>query len=62
MSVVYTRRGLGKFDSPGKNETEELKFCSKFTNSQTILAYPKLRLDRWNLKNKENITIIAIIC
>ena len=47
---------------PGKNETEELKFCSKFTNIQTILAYPKLRLDRWNLKNKENITIIAIIC
>ena len=62
VSVVCTRRGLGKFDSPGKNETEELKFCSKFTNSQTILAYPKLRLDRWNLKNKENITIIAIIC
>ena len=62
VSVVCTRRGLGNFDSPRKNETEELKFCSKFSNSQKILAYPKLRLDRWNLKNKENITIIAIIC
>lgn len=62
VSVVCTRRGLGNFDSPRKNETEELKFCSKFSNSQKILAYPKLRLDRWNLKNRENITIIAIIC
>ena len=27
VSVVCTRRGLGNFDSPRKNETEELKFC-----------------------------------